>query len=72
MRLRRTETRTEIASVCERCPLAESRTHVVFGTGPAASELMVVGEAPGAVEDAAGVPFVGDAGRTLDGLLDNT
>ena len=61
----------EIASVCERCPLARSRTRVVFGVGDPAAELMIVGEAPGADEDEAGLPFVGDAGRTLDTLLDD-
>jgi len=61
----------EIASVCERCPLAGSRTRVVFGAGNPAAELMIVGEAPGADEDATGLPFVGDAGQTLDTLLDD-
>jgi len=60
----------EIASVCERCPLAGSRTRVVFGAGDPVADLMIVGEAPGADEDATGLPFVGDAGRALDGLLD--
>jgi len=59
----------EIAGVCERCPLAGSRTRVVFGVGNPAAELMIVGEAPGADEDATGLPFVGDAGRALDTLL---
>jgi len=59
----------EIAGVCERCPLAASRTHVVFGAGNPGAELMIVGEAPGAEEDQAGLPFVGDAGRILDALL---
>jgi uracil-DNA glycosylase family 4 len=59
----------EIASVCERCPLAGSRARVVFGAGNPAAELMIVGEAPGADEDARGLLFVGDAGQTLDTLL---
>ncbi|MFI5258848.1 MAG: uracil-DNA glycosylase [Candidatus Limnocylindrales bacterium] len=59
----------EIASVCERRSLAGSRTRVVFGSGNPAAELMVVGMAPGADEDETGLPFVGDAGRTLDTLL---
>jgi len=59
----------EIASVCERCPLADSRTRVVFGDGNPTAELMIVGEAPGADEDAQGLPFVGDAGQALDTLL---
>jgi len=51
------------------CPLKESRTNVVFGSGNADAELMFVGEAPGANEDREGKPFVGNAGRLLDKLL---
>jgi len=51
------------------CPLKESRTNVVFGSGNADAELMFVGEAPGANEDRQGKPFVGNAGRLLDRLL---
>ncbi|MEA2441451.1 MAG: uracil-DNA glycosylase [Thermoleophilaceae bacterium] len=51
------------------CPLAGSRTHVVFGMGNADADLMFVGEAPGATEDQQGKPFVGRAGRLLDELL---
>lgn len=54
---------------CTRCPLAETRTHVVFGSGDPDADLMVVGEAPGFHEDQQGVPFVGQAGRLLDSLL---
>lgn len=61
-------TRSE-AMVCTRCPLSESRTQVVYGAGNPAARLMIVGEAPGADEDAAGLPFVGRSGRKLDGLL---
>jgi uracil-DNA glycosylase len=41
----------------------------VPGTGPASASIVIVGEAPGAKEDAAGVPFVGAAGKFLDTLL---
>lgn len=59
------------ASGCERCPqLVESRTQVVFGSGPADAKLMLVGEAPGASEDREGLPFVGASGRLLDSLLE--
>lgn len=58
------------AESCTRCPLAETRTNVVFGVGEATSELMFVGEAPGRNEDLQGVPFVGRAGQLLDQLLD--
>lgn len=54
---------------CERCALAASRTQVVFGSGSAAADLMLVGEAPGFHEDAQGVPFVGQAGALLERLL---
>jgi uracil-DNA glycosylase family 4 len=57
------------ASVCTRCPLAETRTTVVFGAGNADADLMFVGEAPGANEDKQGLPFVGQAGKLLDKLL---
>ena len=41
---------------CTRCPLAATRTQVVFGSGDASAELMFVGEAPGFHEDKQGVP----------------
>jgi uracil-DNA glycosylase family 4 len=58
------------ASTCMRCPLAETRTNVVFGAGNANADLMFVGEAPGAEEDRQGLPFVGRAGRLLTELLE--
>src|SRR3954468_2914074 len=59
------------ASVCTRCPqLASTRRTVVFGSGNADADLMFVGEAPGAREDEQGLPFVGQAGRLLDRLLE--
>src|SRR3954463_4374266 len=59
----------EEARDCRRCPLADTRTNVVFGAGPADAALMFVGEAPGANEDRMGLPFVGQAGKLLDRLL---
>ncbi len=56
-------------STCTRCPLAATRTQVVFGSGDANAELMFVGEAPGFHEDKNGVPFVGQAGKLLETLL---
>jgi uracil-DNA glycosylase len=59
------------ASTCTRCPqLAATRQSVVFGSGNADADLMFVGEAPGAREDEQGLPFVGQAGRLLDQLLE--
>ncbi len=57
------------ASTCVACPLAETRTTVVFADGSADADLMFVGEAPGFHEDQQGVPFVGAAGKLLDRLL---
>lgn len=56
-------------SSCTACPLAETRTKVVFGSGNADAELMFVGEAPGFHEDQQGLPFVGAAGKLLESLL---
>jgi DNA polymerase len=55
---------------CLKCPnLVRSRRHVVFGVGDPAAELMFVGEAPGADEDAQGEPFVGAAGQLLTRII---
>jgi uracil-DNA glycosylase len=59
----------EQAKGCTRCPLHQTRTTVVFGSGNADADLMFVGEAPGANEDKQGVPFVGQAGKLLTKLL---
>ncbi|MDP2299955.1 MAG: uracil-DNA glycosylase [Actinomycetota bacterium] len=55
---------------CRRCPLALTRTTLVFGVGDPHARLMFVGEAPGRNEDLKGEPFVGAAGKLLDGLLE--
>ena len=56
---------------CVKCPnLVSSRTQVVFGVGNPEAELMFVGEAPGADEDAAGEPFVGKAGQLLTKIIE--
>jgi DNA polymerase len=54
---------------CTRCPLARTRTHAVPGEGNVLSDVLLVGEGPGAREDATGRPFVGPAGQLLDELL---
>jgi uracil-DNA glycosylase family 4 len=56
-------------SGCTKCGLAAERTQTVFSDGNPEARLMVVGEAPGANEDASGLPFVGAAGKLLDLLL---
>ena len=58
-------------SVCEKCPhLARTRTQTVFGVGNPDAELMFIGEAPGADEDARGEPFVGRAGQLLTRIIE--
>jgi len=58
------------ASACLKCPhLAKSRKNVVFGVGDIRAQLMFVGEAPGADEDAQGEPFVGAAGQLLTRII---
>src|SRR5207302_591194 len=60
----------ERVSVCTKCPnLASSRTQTVFGVGNPDAEIMFVGEAPGADEDAQGEPFVGRAGQLLTKII---
>jgi uracil-DNA glycosylase family 4 len=55
---------------CTRCRLSQGRTQVVFGTGNPNADLMFVGEAPGFHEDKQGLPFVGQAGKLLEKLLE--
>jgi DNA polymerase len=54
---------------CTRCPLAAARTLTVPGEGNPISDVLLVGEGPGAREDATGRPFVGPAGQLLEELL---
>lgn len=54
---------------CQACKLCETRTQTVFGVGHEQAPLMIVGEGPGADEDAQGEPFVGRAGKLLDEML---
>ncbi len=54
---------------CKNCPLAETRTHVVFGVGSRQADVLFIGEGPGEQEDLQGEPFVGPAGKLLDLML---
>jgi DNA polymerase len=60
----------ELTSSCTKCALSQGRTQVVFGSGNPDADLMFVGEAPGFHEDQQGIPFVGQAGKLLDRLLE--
>lgn len=55
---------------CKRCKLWSTRTNIVFGEGNPNAQLMFVGEAPGADEDASGRPFVGRAGQLLTKMIE--
>ena len=52
------------------CKLKKNATNLVFGNGNINSKIMIVGEGPGAQEDAKGIPFVGRAGKLLDKMLE--
>ena len=54
---------------CTACPLARTRTNVVFGVGAQDAQILFVGEGPGEQEDLQGEPFVGAAGKLLDDIL---
>lgn len=55
---------------CKECDLCNTRMKFVFGSGSADAELLLIGEAPGKNEDIQGKPFVGQAGKILDELLE--
>jgi DNA polymerase len=57
-------------NTCMKCTLGSTRTKFVFGVGNPHTDVMLVGEAPGADEDAQGEPFVGRAGQLLNKILE--
>jgi DNA polymerase len=59
----------EAENACRRCDLYKHATQAVPGEGPAHAPLMLIGEQPGNDEDLDGHPFIGPAGRVLDGAL---
>jgi uracil-DNA glycosylase family 4 len=63
------DTLTETVAACQACGLCKSRRHTVFGVGDRQADWLVVGEAPGEMEDLQGEPFVGPAGKLLDNML---
>ena len=55
---------------CMGCALAKTRKNVVFSDGnPSTAKIVLIGEAPGEMEDETGRPFVGRAGQLLDDFL---
>jgi DNA polymerase len=63
------DTLTETVAACQACGLCKSRRNTVFGVGDRQADWLVVGEAPGEMEDLQGEPFVGPAGKLLDNML---
>ena len=59
----------EAVQHCTKCPLHRTRTQGVLGVGDQNADWLIIGEAPGADEDAQGEPFVGQAGKLLDAML---
>lgn len=56
---------------CNKCVLSQSRKNAVPGEGPADAEIMFIGEGPGFHENEQGLPFVGQAGKFLEELLES-
>lgn len=70
----KSRTLSEIKCVCEQCRACElykTRTHLVFSDGSPNADIMLIGEAPGADEDATGTPFVGRSGKLLNEFFEN-
>lgn len=57
-------------SSCTSCPLWQTRKNIVPGEGKTNAQVMFIGEAPGAVEDETGRPFVGPAGKLLTDIIE--
>lgn len=51
------------------CDLKKTATNTVFADGIATAKIMLIGEAPGASEDAQGIPFCGESGKLLDNMI---
>jgi DNA polymerase len=64
-----TDSLAAACGACRRCGLAATRQQVVVGRGNPNARLLLVGEAPGAEEEACGQPFVGRSGRLLEAML---
>lgn len=60
----------KICEHCVMCDLAKTRDKVVFGSGNPKADIVLIGEAPGADEDASGLPFVGRAGKFLTQIIE--
>lgn len=57
---------------CQKCPLGCQRDRIVLARGTVPCDVLFIGEAPGASEDSLGQPFVGPAGKCLDGIIEQS
>ena len=57
---------------CYNCALGRTRNNIVFSDGNPEAKILLIGEAPGADEDATGIPFVGRAGKLLTNLIEES
>ncbi len=57
---------------CYNCALGRTRNNIVFSDGNLEAKILLIGEAPGADEDATGIPFVGRAGKLLTNLIEES
>lgn len=55
---------------CQACPLCDQRDRIVLARGQVPCDVLFIGEAPGASEDATGLPFKGPAGRLMDQIIE--
>ena len=62
---------TDKIKLIKNCELKNSATNIVFADGNISAKIMIIGEGPGANEDAQGKPFVGRAGKLLDKMLES-
>ena len=65
------ETLEKRCNECKACELGKTRNNLVFSDGSANAKILLIGEAPGAEEDATGKPFVGRAGKLLNQFFEN-
>jgi len=71
MKFQKLEKLKKNIQLIKNCQLKKNATNLVFGDGNIDAKIMIVGEGPGAQEDAKGIPFVGRAGQLLDKMLES-
>ena len=57
-------------SGCTKCELSKCRSKVVLARGVIPADVLILGEAPGQSEDVLGKPFIGNAGKLFDDIIE--